>query len=191
MVAAPTIPQVEIIRRRFTVAEYYRLLEADILHEDERVELIEGEIVAMSPMKPRHANTIIKSTNRLVPLVLPDAVVSVQCPIQVGTRSLPEPDLAIVRAERPTDAHPTPADIFVAIEVADSSLDYDRTVKFPLYANAGIPEAWLVNLSNDTIERHSAPRDGRYTQIAIFGRADTISSLILPHLSLPIAHLLA
>jgi Uma2 family endonuclease len=151
MVAAPETPQVELIRRRFTVEEYYRLLEADILHEDERVELIEGEIVAMSPMKPRHANTIINATNRLVPLVIPDAVVSVQCPIQVGTRSLPEPDLAIVRAERPTDDHPAPADIFIAIEVVDSSLDYDRTVKFPLYAAAGIPEAWLVNLTNDTI----------------------------------------
>ena len=191
MVAAPTIPQVEIIRRRFTVDEYYRLLEADILHEDERVELIEGEIVAMSPMKPRHGNTIERSTTNLVLAVHPIATVRVQCPIQVGTRSLPEPDLAIVRAERPTDAHPFPADIFIAIEVADSSLDYDRTVKFPLYAAAGIPEAWLVNLTNDTIERHSAPRDGRYMQIAIYGRADTITSVSLPALTIPVAQLLA
>ena len=191
MVAAPVQPQIEITRRRFTVAEYYRLLDAGVLGEDDRVELIEGEIVEMSPMKPRHANTIIKLTNRLVPLVLPAALVSVQCPIQVGTRSMPEPDLAIVRADRPADAHPTPAEIFVAIEVADSSLDYDRTIKLPLYAVAGIPETWLCNLSNDTIERHGTPRDGRYTQIAIFGRGDTLVSVILPGISVAVGDLLA
>lgn len=191
MVAAPATPQVEITRRRFTVEEYYRLLDVGILREDDRVELIEGEIIEMSPMKPRHANTITKSTNRLVPLVLPDAMVSVQCPIQVGTRSLPEPDLAIVRTERPSDVHPAPADIFVAVEVADSSLEYDRTIKLPLYAAAGIPETWLYNLSNDTIERHSEPRDGRYTQITIFGRGDTLTSVALPALTLPVVDLLA
>lgn len=190
MVAAPATPQVEITRRRFTVEEYYRLLDAGILGEDDRVELIEGEIIEMSPMKPRHANTIERSTMRLVLAVHPDATVRVQCPIQVGTRSLPEPDLAIVRADRPTDAHPAPADIFVAIEVADSSLDYDRTVKLPLYAAAGIPETWLCNLSNDTIERHGAPRDGRYTQIAIFGRGDTLVSVVLPGISIPVDELL-
>lgn len=190
MVAVQAKPQVEIARRRFTVEEYYRLIEAGILREGDRVELIEGEIVEMSPMKPRHANTIIKATNRLVPLVLPAAMVSVQCPIQIGTRSLPEPDLAIVRAERPADAHPAPADIFVAIEVADSSLEYDRTIKLPLYATAGIPETWLCNLGNDTIERHGTPRDGRYTQIAIFGRGDLLTSLVLPGISIPVAELL-
>ena len=190
MVAAPAKPQVEILRRRFTVEEYYRLLDAGILGEDDRVELIEGEIVEMSPMKPRHANTIERSTMRLVLAVHPTATVRVQCPIQVGTRSLPEPDLAIGRADRPTDAHPAPADIFVAIEVADSSLEYDRAINLPLYATAGIPETWLCNLGNGTIERHSAPRDGRYTQIAIFGQGNVLTSLALPGIGIPVAELL-
>lgn len=150
MVAVPTAPPIAIERRRFTVEEYSRLIDADVIGEDERVELIEGEIVAMSPMKPRHANTILRSTNRLVPLVLPDALVSVQCPIALGGRSLPEPDLAIIRAGLPGDAPPAPADILIAIEVADSSLDYDRMGKFPPLRGGWHPR----NLADQPDRRH-------------------------------------
>ena len=99
------------------------------------------------------------------------------CP---AARSEPQPDFALIRKQRYSASHPTPADIFLVVEVSGSSLAYDQNVKLPIYAAAGIPEVWIVDLNGLAIERHSAPRDGRYTQILIAAPGDTLASLILP-----------
>ena len=108
------------------------------------------------------------------------ACIRVQNPIQLGPNSVPEPDLALVALRRYRSSHPTPGDTFLVIEVADSSLDFDRNVKFPMYAAANIPEAWLVDLNGRAVERHSGPQGRRYTQIVRASHDEFLASLILP-----------
>src|SRR5437870_5978990 len=135
---------VEIAKRCFNVAEYYRMAEAGILTEEDHVELIDGEIVAMSPVGSRHA-ACVKRLNRILGRRVGDlVVVGVQDPIGLDDYSEPEPDISLLRprADFYSEAHPIPSDVLMIIEVADSSDLYDREVKVPLYARAGIPETW-------------------------------------------------
>jgi Uma2 family endonuclease len=173
-----------LARRRFTAAEYERMAEAGILGEDDRVELIAGEIVEVSPVGGRHVGSLGRA-NRLVSRQAGDhLLVSVQSPIQLSATSEPEPDLAVVRDRAYGRALPAPADVLLVIEVADTSRDYDRGVKLPLYAAAGIPEAWLFDLVTETIERHTEPHGGRYGLVAIVGRGQALSSTVLPGLTI-------
>jgi Uma2 family endonuclease len=129
------------------------------LFRDERIELIGGVIVEMSPQNVPHAAAIQILTRLLVPPLVGRADVRVQLPFAVGDDSLPEPDLAIVKPELRASAHPDKA--FLLIEVADTSLQFDRHDKADLYARAGIAEYWIVNLSDGVIERHSEPSSAR------------------------------
>ena len=161
--------RVELIaarRRPFTVSEYYRMAEADILTEEDRVELIAGQIVAMSPIGSRHAACVDRLNGLLHRQQESPFIVRVQSPIALDAYSEPEPDLVLLRprADFYADAHPTASDVLLAIEVADTSADYDREVKLPLYAQAGIPELWLVDLQEDRIEVYARPQDGAYQQ---------------------------
>ena len=154
-------------RHRLTRRDYYRLGEAGILGEGDRVELLEGQLVDMSPIGPRHA--II--TNNLIDLLVKGfagrAQVRCQDPVVLDDGSEPQPDFALVR--RPwrgyPHAHPEPEDIFLLIEVADSSLDFDRTVKLELYARAGIKEVWIVDLTRDGVLVHRGPSGGVYGSV--------------------------
>jgi Uma2 family endonuclease len=174
-------------RKRFTVEEYHRLAEVGVLHEDDRIELIDGELIEMAAIGIAHADTLATLTDLAAMLVSRMARISVQNPITLGQRSEPQPDLALVRRRRYSTSHPTPADIFLLIEVADSSLAYDRPVKLPLYAAAGIPEVWIVDLQGMVIERHSTPRDGWYTQIVIAAPGDRLESLALSAFNVSVA----
>jgi Uma2 family endonuclease len=178
--AAPTL------HRTFTVAEYERMVEAGILSEDERVELLDGEINAMSPIGVPHANAVRVLTNLLVKQIGHAAIIDVQNPFRLNDNSMPQPDLAALRPRSYRSALPTPADVLLLIEVADSSLAYDRGTKFPRYAAAGIPEAWLVDLTARIVERHSEPRDGLYRQITIARAGDTLASTVLPELTISV-----
>ncbi len=109
-----------------------------------------------------------------------------QNPIRLAGGSEPQPDLALVKRRRYRQTHPTAADVLLVIEVADTSLAYDRTVKLPLYAEAGVAEAWLIDLVNDTIERHTDPRGGRYRQVAIAGRGESLASTVLPAVAIAV-----
>lgn len=172
-------------RRRFTADEYERMVVSGILHEDDRVELVAGEIVEMSPIGVRHMQCVNR-LNRMLSRLLPDeVVVSVQNPIRLSNDSQPQPDIAIIY-DRDYQAVPTATDTPIVIEVADSSRDYDRGIKFPIYAAAGIPEARLADLTAETIERHSEPHNGRYRFIALSGRGETLESGVLPALALPV-----
>ncbi len=147
-------------RRRFTVDEYYRMAEAGILSPEERVELIDGEILQLSPIGDRHQACVDRLNQLFVRRAGDAAIVRVQGPIRLDDRTEPEPDLALLRP-RPdfyASGHPRPRDVLLVVEVADTSLAYDRQIKLPRYAQAGIPEAWLLILAD--------PGDPRAGQVA-------------------------
>ena len=190
MAATIQSPPTVYERKRFTVEEYHRLGEVGLLHEDDRIELIDGELVEMAAIGIAHANAIVELDELANRTVRHVARISAQNPIHLGPRSEPQPDLALIRRRRYSVTHPTPEDIFLVIEVSDSSLAYDRAIKLPLYAAAGIPETWIVDLNGLVIERHSGPREGRYTQIVIAAPGDTLASLILPAFIVSVAEIL-
>jgi Uma2 family endonuclease len=174
----------EITRRRFTVDDYHRLAAVGILMEDDRVELVDGDIVTMSPIGARHAGCVTQLEAYLHRSIGDVAQIRAQNPLQLGTDGEPEPDIAVVRprADYYKQAHPTPMDVFMLMEVADSSLDYDRSVKLPLYAGAQIRETWLVDLEGGAVERHTNPVDGSYRLLLRAGRGETVESTTVPGL---------
>ena len=165
---------------RFTVDEFERMIEAGVLAEDARVELIRGEIVEMSPIGGRHIACVARSTSLLARQTGPDVWVSVQSAIRLPEDGEPQPDIVLLRSTYRAPTPPSPVDIVLVIEVADSSLHHDRNAKLPLYAEAGIPEAWIFDLLHDQIERHTEPHEGRYRQVAVAGRGQALSSAVAP-----------
>lgn len=150
----------------FNVADYHRMGEIGILGEDDRVELIEGEIVAMPPIGSPHGGRVNR-LNRLLSSAVGDrAVVAPQNPIVLSERSEPEPALALLRPRSDfyTASHPRAADALLVIEVSESSLDYDLQVKVPLYARYGIPEVWVVDIQDRQVLRFARPEGGRYLE---------------------------
>ena len=178
--------------RAFTVGEYYRMAETDILTEEDRVELIAGQIVAMSPIGSRHA-ACVKRLNLLLGKIVGDSMlIGVQDPIQLDAYSAPEPDLVLLRprADFYADAHPAASDVLLAIEVADTSADYDHEVKLPLYAQAGIPEVWLIDLQEGCVEVYTRPQGGAYQQCIEVAADANLTSPTIPRLALAAADLL-
>lgn len=174
----PQLTQQVRPHRRFNVDDYYALADAGILHEDSRVELLDGEILPMCPTGSRHAS-IIDSLNQLfMAHRAPDTSLRVQCPLRLDEYSEPEPDFYVVHAREDGywDRHPEPADVLLVVEVADSSLARDRRKKLPLYAAAGIPEVWIVNVGGREIEVFREPEGERYTHRSRFGADDVVSS---------------
>ena len=179
-------------KRKFTVAEYYRMAEVGILGRDEWIELIEGEIIVMAPMGERHANGV-RRIDRVLHRALGDAaIISVQCPLRLDDYSEPEPDVALLRLREDEylDSHPGPADVLVVMEVSDSTLDFDREVKSKRYAAAGIQELWVMNLPGDCIDRLDQPGPAGYARHTIFRRGEKISPATLPDLAFAVADLL-
>ena len=164
---------------RFTAEEYHRMGEVGILPPDVRVELVDGEIKRMPPIHPPHAS-IVKRLNSLLAVQLEGiAVVGVQDPIRLDDYNEPQPDVTVLRFRDDYYArrHPTPADVLLAIEVADTSLSYDRDEKMPLYGRAGIPEAWLVDVQAGTITVFTEPHAGGYRGQRILSRGQEIVSV--------------
>jgi Uma2 family endonuclease len=180
--------QARITRRRFTVDDYHRMAEAGILHEDDRVELIEGEIVEMTPIGGRHAKCVTELVRVLAPQVGEDVRVSPQNPVRLSEHEEPQPDVAVLRASERYQAGelPAPGDVLLLIEVSDTSLAYDREVKLSLYARSGIPEAWLVDLTGEVIERHTEPAEDGYRLVRRVGRGETLRSETVSELEVPV-----
>ena len=168
------------------------MAEAGVLAEDERVELITGEIVRMTPIGSQHAGCV-KGLNRQLTRRLGDrATISVQDPVVLDDASEPQPDIAILRfrEDHYRGLLPTPADVLLVIEVADTSVDYDRNVKLPLYAQAGIAEAWLVRLREACIEIHRNPAATGYQEMRTLRAGDSVAPLAFPDLELAVAGIL-
>ena len=169
---------VRVAKHWFTVAEYNRMGETGILTEDDRVELIEGEIIEMSPIGRRHAACVGRLTNLFSRLLAERAIVWIQNPIVLNEYTEPQPDVALLR--RREDFYerslPTPDDVLLVIEVADTTLEYDRQIKLPLYARAGIREVWIISLLDEQVEVHAQPADGAYQDVRRFGRGEAINS---------------
>lgn len=177
---------VQVAKRYFNVAEYYRMTEAGILSEDDRVELIEGEILETSPIGSRHSACVNRLNMLLIRQAGQDTIVSVQNPIRLDEYSEPQPDVALLRSREDfyAEGHPTPSDVLIVIEVAGTSVEYDRDVKVPLYARAGIAEVWLINLPQDRIEIYAEPQNGAYGELRQATRGESIASRIIPALKL-------
>ncbi len=174
--------QVERARRLFTADEYMRMAQAGILDEDERIELIRGEILTMAPIGPRHCAFVDALTYRLVTALGERAWVRVQGTVWLFSDTMPEPDLAVFRRSGRDyrEAHPTPRDMLLLIEVADSSLAYDRGRKAALYAEAGIPDYWVVDAEAEAVEIYREAETGRYRRSTRLTGDATVSPFAFP-----------
>jgi Uma2 family endonuclease len=175
-------------QRAFNVDEYYRMAEVGILHADERVELLDGVIVKMAAIGSRHAACVRRLYRWFERQLHGRAVVSAQSPVRLSFTSEPEPDVALLR---PRDdlyelAHPGPADVLLVIEVSDTTLALDRGLKLRLYAAAGIPEVWIVNLNKRQVETYRTPTPDGYADSVTLDQGATLSPLAFPRLRLPV-----
>lgn len=160
----PTSVYEWVAHHKLTVADYHRMGQAGILEEGDRVELIEGELIDMTPIGSYHASAVNLLVRIFNSVVGDAAIVSVQAPITLGAHSEPQPDIALVapREDYYRSAHPRASDVLLLIEVADTSLRYDREVKVPLYAVHGIPEVWIIDLENKRLETFRLPTGTQY-----------------------------
>jgi Uma2 family endonuclease len=185
-------PILELNRRRWTVDEYWKMAEDGILHPDDRVELLDGDVVMMSPIGPHHGNVVDALTGLLVPRLQGIAVVRVQGAIQLDEYSQPQPDLALLRRREGgyREDQPRPGDIFLVIEVAKTSLTTDLEVKVPLYARAGIPEVWVIDLDNAVLLAHRDPAGDRYASVESYRADAEVTVAKLPRVSLALEEIL-
>ncbi len=168
-------------RRRWTVAEYHRMDEVGLLREDEHVELIEGDVVTMSPIGSPHAGKVNRLAALLSHHLFEKAIVATQNPVVLSEHNEPQPDIAVLRwrddyYER---THPGPGDILLVIEVGDSTVEDDRLVKIPLYARYDVPEVWLLNLPRQRLEVYREPHDDQYRQITEY-REGMVAPMAFP-----------
>ena len=180
-------------RHRLSVDEYYRMAEVGLLGPDARVELIEGEIFDMAPIGSPHAGTTHQLAAVFNRAVGDHAVVAVQSPLRLSSRSEPEPDLMLLkpRADFYTSNHPTAADTLLVVEVSDSSLHYDQRIKLPLYARHGVPEVWIVDLQNRQLHVFRTPHDLGYAESFSTAQPGTVSPAALPDVRVALGSLIA
>jgi Uma2 family endonuclease len=182
----------EIAKKLFTVYDYHKMGDAGILRHDDRVELIRGEIVEMSPINPRHNGTINRANRALVSIVGNAAVVGVQGSIRLNEYSEPQPDFCLLRSRDDfyTTTYATPKDILLIIEVSDTSLNYDRKVKMQLYAETGVPEYWISDLQADRVVTYCDPAGVTYQTVREFHRGAHLTPQQLPDCRIPVESLL-
>ena len=175
-------------RRRFTVAEYYAMAEAGILAPDERVELLDGDVIVMPPIGDWHASRAILFTNTFPLQLQGRAIVSIQNPVRLNDGSEPQPDVMLLRWRDDfyRDGHPGPADVLLLIEVSDSSVDFDRNEKLSAYAAAGIPEVWIASRQDRRIESYVDPTGDEYATVRYYGAGESISPQTFPDIALQV-----
>ncbi len=181
-------PDRAVTRHLFTVEQYHEMIEHGIFREDEPIELIRGEIIRKLPIGNPHAATVNRLNRLLSKLIHDDAMISIQNPIWLAD-SEPEPDVAILiyREDLYASRRPGAEDVLLLIEVADSSLAYDRDIKGSVYAEAGICEYWIVNLNHATVEVYRDPQsDGRFATVITARRGEILSPLKVAGLSIEV-----
>jgi Uma2 family endonuclease len=171
-----------IIKKRFTADEYQRMGETGILGPEDRVELIDGEVLTMTPIGPRHSACVSRATHAFVKAVGDDAIVLPQGSVRLDRYNEPEPDLALLRprADFYASRHAGPDDILLVIEIAASSIAYDRDLKARIYAEAGVVEYWIADLNDNVVLRYSSPERGRYARVERCHRGQSIAPILLP-----------
>jgi Uma2 family endonuclease len=181
----------QVTHWQFTVGDYARMRETGIFSEDDRVELIDGEVRPMTPIGPLHAAIVNRLTRLLGQYLGTTAIVSVQNPVRLSNYSEPQPDVMVLRPRQDfyAKAHPQPEDVWILIEVADTTVAYDRDEKLPRYAAAGVPEVWLIDVSRQAIEQYSEPGQDRYHAMHLVERDQTLQAKTVPGLRLAVASL--
>jgi Uma2 family endonuclease len=181
-----------IKRRRFTVDDYHRMGDAGILLEDDRVELIYGEIIAMSPIGNPHNAAVDRATRALVRTVGDNAIVRVQGSVRLNNYNEPQPDIVLLKPRDDFYAKggANPDDIILIIEMADSSLKYDRRLKARLYAEMGVPEYWVSDLNAGCVYCYSERHEKSYRLVRQFKKGESITPGMLPECSIPVNNLL-
>lgn len=184
-----TMPQPRHLR--FTVDEYYKMYELGMLKDFEKSEIIEGELIQKMGIGDRHAFIVDNLTRIFIKNLSDDVLVRVQNPVRLSDFNEPEPDLALADLIKfDGKRHPRPEEVILLVEVSDSTVKYDRDKKLPLYAEAEIPEVWIVNLPNELVEVHTQPSIGLYQFVKIFKRGEIIFSEALPELNLEVDKIL-
>jgi Uma2 family endonuclease len=177
-----------VIKKRFTADEYQRMGQVGILSEDDRVELIDGEVVAMTPIGARHNACVNHAARALMRAAGDDAIVQSQGSVRLGPYSEPAPDLVLLRP-RPdfyVSHLPGADEILLVVEVSDSSIEYDRDVKAPIYAMSGIPEYWIADLNANVLWRYSSPERGVFQRVEECRRGQSIATQLLPTCVVPV-----
>lgn len=171
----------ESVRHRLSVGEFLRIAEAGVFAPEARIELLEGDMIDMAPLGVGHARMINELVRLLYRMVPTGVIISPQNPLQLGERSLPQPDIQILRprADGYAGRHPGPADLYWLIEVSDTTLDYDRQEKVPLYAAHGVAEVWVVDLRGRVMHVHRRPEPAA----RCFGEVMTVASGMLTPLA--------
>jgi Uma2 family endonuclease len=183
---------VQLLRRKFTVEQYHQMVEAGILTEDDRVELIRGEIVEMTPINRRHSAHVSRLNELFILRLAQLVTVGVQNPVELNDTSEPQPDISLLRrkADFYESGHPQPQDILLLVEVADTTVESDREIKIPLYAENGIVEVWLVDINEQCIEVYREPSPNGYQNIQRFVRGENLSILAFPEIIISVDEVL-
>jgi len=180
-------------RWRFTVDDFMLMGEVGIFKEEDRVELIDGEVIRMNPIGFGHSGRVMKLNWMFSRLLGNRAILNLQNPVQFRPRGQPQPDVMLLRPRDDfyTTSHPTAADTLLLIEVSDSSLAYDRNTKAPIYAQAGIADYWIVNLTDAQLLVYRQPVDGVYRSVEVLGKGDSIAPLAFPDVTISVSEILA
>ncbi|MCL5291838.1 MAG: Uma2 family endonuclease [Actinobacteria bacterium] len=172
--------------------DYHRMAQAGILREDDRVELIDGEVVKMTPIGRRHASCVARLSELFFRQLGNSALLWVQNPIDLDEYTEPKPDLALVHRQPNyyNNGHPTPTDVYLLVEICDSSAEPDRRVKVPLYAQYGIPQVWLLDLEQQIITIYTEPMSDGYRTARVARRGEQVAPSAFPDRVLPVAEIL-
>jgi Uma2 family endonuclease len=186
------MPTTSVLKRLFTVKEYYQMAESGVIAHGERVELIRGEIIKMSPIGRRHAACVDFCNYILAHKLGTKVIIRVQNPLSLDNTSEPEPDVMILRYKEDfyRSGHPQPSDVLLLIEVADSTIESDRELKIPLYAEDGITEVWLVDINSACIEVYRCPTVEGYQETFKVYRGQNLSILAFPDISITVDEIL-
>lgn len=179
------------VNLRFTVDEYYKMIELGLIKDYEKAEIIDGELIKKMTVGNRHALLVDLLTEFFIKNTPENVRVRIQNPLRISDYNEPEPDIALTDLTKyDGKRHPRPAETLLVVEVSDTTLKYDRDVKLALYAEAEIPEVWIVNLPNNIIEVHQKPSNGIYQLTEIFKPGDILASSVLPELKLEVSKIL-
>jgi Uma2 family endonuclease len=174
---------------RFTVDEYYKLIDLGMIHDYEQAEIIDGELIRTTTVGDRHAQVVNKLNKILIKNVSDEILVSVQNPLRLAEYH--EPDIVLADLTKYDGSrHPRPKETLVVIEVSDSTLKYDRDTKIPLYAEAEIQEVWIVSLIKNIIEIHTKPGNGVYQFVKFYSQGEVIKSENIPELEIEVDKIL-